>query len=93
MAIQLDVLTNSGVDLSYHRIEAVVLDNANNEVRALVGIFKDKETRQAGKPKVISAAIRLGDAGLLVNSTEGNVLKRAYALLKALPEYTGAVDV
>jgi len=95
MALSLSKEQPSGLVCSYWRLLSVKLDAASQRAEVCLGLYKDKEARQAGKEPATWAHYEWsGDdyPFTVAAMDEANPVALAYAKLKALPEFEGAVD-
>jgi hypothetical protein len=84
MALKQKISTISGIEINsaYHRVEQITLVNKSNILFA-VNAYKDSEIKTYITNKSYSCKYDL----------EGkNPIAQAYAHLKTLPEFSGAVD-
>jgi len=88
MALKLSVVTRHGITLpeAYIRINQIVVDNRT--VSYTVRTFADKASRQADKESLDEKGYSFS-----YKQTQGNAIVECYNNLKALPEFTGSVDV
>lgn len=89
MALRIDIATPQGTRAEYHRVVGVHLFADDRIVRIGVKSYRDGEDRHEGEPPRHTPTYDVPWAGAEA-PTVG--LPEAYALLKALPEFSGAED-
>jgi hypothetical protein len=91
MALIKEVLLDTGVTVSYHKI-AVVNVNYHLVIGwVVVYSFVDKDTQLEGMKPVQEQVIDL-PASLITASPSGVMLPEAYAYIKQLEFFTGSID-
>lgn len=100
MALKKTIETLSGATAEYHRIVNIDVA-AKRALKISVAVFKDAAARAANKAPMHREEIVLtgGDFDLMValhlggGSLYNELATACYSYLKALPKYSGAVDV
>lgn len=91
MALQIDKeIENTGLVLSYNKIDFILFEKGNPLVEIRIGLYASKEASQAGNESIREYFINI-PVELFIG--EGNILQIGYSLLKAVPEFDGAIDV
>ena len=92
MALQKTVSTNYGIDATYWKIVGIIVNWINNHAEIGVRGWQDNASRLAGNRCLMSKHYVWDGADFtLVNG--GNNTAEAYAKLKTLAEWEGAIDV
>lgn len=93
MALQLDKVLDTGVQVSYLRISKIIIDRKLQEITFSVDAFLDQTSRQDGKMAVIDYYYTLSDPTSynIINNTD--IVSNLYNILKTLPDFEGALDV
>lgn len=89
MAIQKNIITESGLEIvdAYVKIDVLTYDNSEKTASISVNIYSDKSFSDESKPFVERLYYKASlDANL-------NQLTQAYNYLKSLPEFEGAIDI
>lgn len=93
MALQTNIeIRNTGITVSYLRIENITYLNEGNEINITVGLYKDKLSREQGKSAIDNIQIRFEDA-LNVELVGSNLVEMIYNKLKTLDSFKDALDV
>jgi hypothetical protein len=87
MALNKTILSSSGVEMTYHRISSIIIDNST--VKVMVGQYKDQAAREAGKFPVQSARLSFPKASIDLSS----LMVSCYSALKGSSVFSGAADV
>ena len=95
MALQKSVILSSGIslDTAYHRVEGVAFQVARPEgnwvASIAVAVYANADARQAGKDPVAVVPQEVEAPAF----AEADPRAWAYDVLKARPEFSGALDV
>ena len=89
MALKMNVETRQGVVLpeAYVKVTAIAYDARAARCTANVTTYADAAARQANKEAITASSV-----AFTYDLAGDNLVKQAYAAVKARPEFTGAVD-
>lgn len=104
MALLKKIKQKNGLELSYHRVALINVD-VHNQVTMLVYSYIDQAARKLEKEILESQEDRMAEMPYMLPQyynfayTEhpelytGDVLEKAYGILKGMEEYAGAEDI
>lgn len=104
MALLKKIKQKNGLELSYHRIALINVD-VHNQVTVMVYSYIDQNARQLEKEILESKEDRMTEMPYMFAQYytfdytkhpelyAGNVLEKAYGVLKSMEEYAGAEDI
>lgn len=91
MALQLKKeVRDTGLELDYHKIEAISGETISGFITIKIGLYKDKAASQAGKRSVFEYHIDIPFEKFICS---GSLVASAYTTLKSEPQFEGSVDV
>lgn len=92
MALQLAAQTNYGVAGTYWRVDYVHYDNRANTLSVGFKLYRDSAAAEGGKNFLRDADVVFENVTLAAMANK-NPIALAYERIKALPAFSGAVDV
>ena len=94
MALQKKISLPSGAEVSYHKVTTTNIDWITKRAIVVVSNYINQTIRTEGKkPLTQNTYIWQGDNFPYDLTEQGNIVSQTYDKLKALPEFTGALDV
>lgn len=96
MALNKELVLETGFICKYHKIDEIVINNSQKAVTINFMVWKDEESRREDKKFGIYLHVRIDNGQQAFDdffALDPNPVNAGYKYLKSLPEFEGSQDV